>query len=314
MEEDAMPERSNHDRVDLVEVAPRDGFQSIEAPIPTQDKIEIVEGLLNAGFHRMEVGSVVSPKAVPQMADIAELFKAVEGRGKAGLSLLVPNAKGAEIALNIGCEALVFVVSVSETHNRRNVRRSVDQSLQELADIMSVIGADNAVSLRIDLATAFDCPFDGDVPVDAVRRVHQEARRLAPKAEVALCDTTGRADPYRVGDRFGVMIAEDPDTVWAFHGHDTFGMGVANAYAAYLSGVRVFDAAAAGLGGCPFAPGASGNTAMEDLVYAFARAGVATGIDLPRLLDAADRVAVLPGGQAASHLRVVPRDRIPLTS
>ncbi|WP_340151298.1 hydroxymethylglutaryl-CoA lyase [uncultured Sneathiella sp.] len=296
--------------VEFVEVAPRDGFQSISQYISIKEKIAIVGELLKAGFRRMELGSVVSPRALPQMADIAEIAAAYKGYDDARLSLLVPNAKGAEIALRNGYDNLVFVISVSETHNLKNVRQTPNQSLDQLRSVIATIGAEAISKLRIDLATAFDCPFDGNVSLDAVRRIFLAAREIAPDAEFALCDTTGRADPRSVSSRFEALSHDAPCTAWAFHGHDTFGMGVANAFAAYMSGVQVIDGAAAGLGGCPFAPGASGNTAMEDLVFAFSKGGIDSGVDLFQLLSAADRIAKLPGGMTASHLRNVPRERI----
>lgn len=296
--------------VEFVEVAPRDGFQSIDRPIPTVEKIAIIDSLLAAGFHRMEIGSFVNPKAVPQMADMAEIAAAFRGREEARLSVLVPNARGAALALENGCRDLVFVVSVSEAHNRRNIRQSIEASLESLRSVVAMLGRGGDRSLRIDLATAFDCPFDGAVPMESLRRVYLAARAIAPAAEFALCDTTGRADPLSVRNRFAALVEEDPGADWAFHGHDTFGMGVANSFSAFSAGVGIIDAATAGLGGCPFAPGASGNTAMEDLVFAFNKGGVKTGIDLARLLTVADRIAQLPGGQTESHLRKVPRERI----
>ncbi|MBJ3778092.1 hydroxymethylglutaryl-CoA lyase [Acuticoccus mangrovi] len=295
--------------VTLLEVAPRDGFQSIREPLPTGEKIAIIEMLVDAGVSRMELGSFVSPKAIPQMADMAEIAAHFRGETDCRMSVLIPNVKGALLALQNGFSDLVFVLSVSEAHNRNNVRQSVAQSLDQLRDVVrETSGSD--VALRVDLATSFDCPFDGTVPLDDVRRVFAEAITIAPDAEFALCDTTGRADPMTVGRRFKTMMAEAPDTtVWAFHGHDTFGMGVANALYAYEAGVGIIESAAAGLGGCPFAPGATGNTATEDLHFAFEEGGVATGIDRAILLEAADRIAALPGGKTASHLREVPRGR-----
>lgn len=297
-------------RIEFVEVAPRDGFQSIDKPIPTKEKIAIIDGLLAAGFRRMEIGSFVNPKAVPQMADMAEVAAAFRDRKGVRLSVLVPNAKGAEIALENGYSDLVFVVSVSETHNRKNVRQSVEDSLESLKSVVATMDKAGEQSLRIDLATAFDCPFDGTVPLEDLRRVYLSARALAPDAEFALCDTTGRTDPISVQTRFSALIEEDPQTTWAFHGHDTFGLGVANSFSAFGAGVGIVDGSTAGLGGCPFAPGASGNTAMEDLVFAFTKGGIQSGVDLDSLLTVADRVARLPGGQTESHLRKVPRERI----
>ncbi|MCB8840380.1 hydroxymethylglutaryl-CoA lyase [Aurantimonas sp. VKM B-3413] len=300
---------SHKTTVTLLEVAPRDGFQSIAEPLPTDEKIAVIEMLLDAGVTRMELGSFVSPKAIPQMADMAKIAEHFKGREGARLSVLVPNAKGASLALEAGYGDLVFVVSVSEPHNLNNVRQTVAQSLDQLRAIVSESGTDGE-GIRVDLATAFDCPFAGTVPLDDVRRVFAEALEIAPKAEFALCDTTGRADPMTVARRFETAMAEGPtDAVWAFHGHDTFGMGVANALFAHSVGVCVIEGAAAGLGGCPFAPGATGNTASEDLHFAFEEGGIATGIDRAKLLAAADRVAALPGGKTASHLRIVPRQR-----
>ncbi|MCK9917457.1 hydroxymethylglutaryl-CoA lyase [Microbacteriaceae bacterium K1510] len=296
--------------VELVEVAPRDGFQAIATPLPTAEKIGVIGDLLAAGVRRMEVGSFVSPKAVPQMADIGAIAEAFRDHPDAILSVLVPNAKGAELALKAGCRALVYVLSVSEAHNSANVRRSFDESCEELRAVARLMTRAGGPHFRVDLATAFDCPFDGTVPLDALRRAVAKVLDIAPDAEIALCDTTGRASPFDVVTRFETVKGDAPGRAqWAFHGHDTFGMGVANALFAYRAGVKVIDAATAALGGCPFAPGATGNTATEDLAFAFAGGGIDTGIDLRRLLAAADRIAALPGGQSGGHLRRVPRRR-----
>ena len=285
--------------VTIVEVAPRDGFQAIAAPLPTADKVAAIRALAAAGFRRIEIGSFVSPRAVPQMADMAAIC---EDTADLPLrrSALVPNAKGAELARRAGIEELVFVLSASEAHNKNNVNRTVAQSL---TDLWSVAGL-AAGPVRVDIATAWDCPFDGAVPQETVRRVLDEVLNIVPKAEIALCDTTGRAAPAQVEARFRSM----PEAR-AFHGHDTYGMGVASALAAHAAGVTVFDAAAAGLGGCPFAPGATGNTATEDLVFAFHGAGRRTGVEMAALLEAADRIAALPGGITGGHLRIAPRHR-----
>lgn len=292
----------------ICEVAPRDGFQSIAAPLPTDEKIAIIRDLAAAGCPRIEVGSFVSPKAVPQMADVTEIVAAVSDLA-ADLSALVPNMRGAENALKAGIRRLVYVFSVSEAHNQNNVRQSVAQSIDGLRQIVSNLTPD--IFLRVDLATAFDCPFDGAISVSAVADAVRAVAEIAPAAEIALCDTTGRANPFEVSRRFDTMqmLPETACNTWAFHGHDTFGQGVANALAAWGAGVQVFDTAASGLGGCPFAPGATGNTATEDLVFAFNEGGKGTGINLTKLLAVADRIAALPGGVTGSHLRLVPRKR-----
>ena len=293
----------------ICEVAPRDGFQSIADPLPTDEKIAIIRALAEAGCPRIEFGSFVSPKAIPQMADIAAIAAAVRDV-PARLSALVPNVRGAENALAAGVEEVVYVFSVSEAHNRNNVRQSVDQSLEGLETVKAALPA--SVRLRVDLGTSFDCPFDGTVPRAAVLDAVSSVAAIAPEAEIALCDTTGRANPFEVAARFSAAMAigAASGNGWAFHGHDTYGQGVANALAAWSVGVRVFDTAAAGLGGCPFAPGATGNTATEDLVFAFNEGGLDTGIDLAALLAVADRIAALPGGITGSHLRIVPRTKV----
>jgi len=302
-------------RVELVEVAPRDGFQSIRDPLPTKDKKACIQALLDSGITRMEIGSFVSPKAIPQMADTGELVRAFAHRQDVRFSALVPNLKGARLALEHGVGELVFVVSVSESHNQSNVRQSVAESLDELSRVVAALRDQGGTALRLDLGTSFDCPFDGTITWQQVDDVLSRALAITADLplEVALCDTTGRATPYRVAEHFTQLRQRHAaDTLsWAFHGHDTFGMGVANALFAIHHGATAIDAAAAGLGGCPFAPGATGNTASEDLVYALDGGNVTTGIDLPRLLEAADRIAALPGAKTESHLRRVPRQRLP---
>ncbi|WP_111412484.1 hydroxymethylglutaryl-CoA lyase [Billgrantia lactosivorans] len=301
-------------RVAIVEVAPRDGFQSIRDPLPTADKQRCIEALLDAGVTRLEIGSFVSPRAIPQMADTGELVAAFAERPGVRLSALVPNLKGAELALAHGIREVVYVVSVSESHNRSNVRRTPEESLGDLARVIERLQQSEGTRLRLDLGTSFDCPFEGTIAWQQVDRVLGKAlERIGDlPTEVALCDTTGRATPYQVADHFTRLRERHarPGLEWAFHGHDTYGMGVANALFAIHHGATAVDTACAGLGGCPFAPGATGNTATEDLLYALQGGGVDTGIDLPRLLLAADRIAALPGGQTASHLRQVPRERV----
>lgn len=305
--------------VEIVEVAPRDGFQSIRDPLPVADKIRCIQALIDAGVKRLEIGSFVSPKAVPQMADISEIVSTFIHRSDLRLAALVPNLKGAELALTSGIRELMFVVSVSETHNRGNVRQNIADSMANLKGIVERLHAQvdsHDMRLRLSLGTSFDCPYEGRIDwrqVEAVLAPALEITQGIP-LEVALCDTTGRATPYQVAEHFSRLEEryQDSRLAWAFHGHDTYGMGVANALFALHHGATALDASAAGLGGCPFAPGATGNTATEDLVYALHGGKIHTGIDLTRLLDAADQVADLPGGQTGSHLRNVPRKKVEL--
>lgn len=298
-------------KVELVEVAPRDGFQSISEPISTSRKITIIQGLIAAGFRRIELGSFVSPKAVPQMADMSAIAQHFRDLTDLRLSALVANQRGVAQAREQGVTEIVYVLSASEEHNFRNVRRTVAQSL---ADLRCIVGMDESYageSLRVDIATAFDCPFEGRVPIERLEGVIQGVLEASANCEIALCDTTGRASPHQVRNCFARMRDKYERVAcgWAFHGHDTFGLGVANALFAYEAGVRAIDVSASGLGGCPFAPGATGNTSSEDVVFAFEQGGIETGIDLERLLNVAEMVSSLPGAQVGGHVRNLPRDR-----
>jgi hydroxymethylglutaryl-CoA lyase len=294
----------------IVEVAPRDGFQAVKTFIPTATKIRIIEELAAAGFHRMEIGSFVNPKALPQMADIGEILSTARLPATLRLQALVPNRQGFEAALAAGIREIGWVISVSESHNRSNVRRSVDESYRDFAEAWGALG--RGVFLRFNLATAFDCPIEGRTPEAKVVACVERALEIAPELEIAICDTTGRAANDHVRSLFEMLIDRyaGETVAFCFHGHDTYNLGVANAIAAYHAGARVFDGAAAGLGGCPFAPGAAGNTASEDLVFAFEHMGVETGIDLARLLEAADLAYAVAPEQAGGRIRTVQRKRV----
>jgi hydroxymethylglutaryl-CoA lyase len=299
------------DPVTLVEVAPRDGFQAIRQPISTSTKIDAVRALAAAGLSRIEIGAFVSPKAIPQMADIGDVWAAVRDGARFRASVLVPNAKGAQLALAAGFTEIVYVLSVSEAHNQSNVGRSVKASLHELREVAGRLNDIPGSFLRVNLATCFDCPFEGTITADRVLRLVERIALLRPQIEFGICDTTGRANPAQVQELFAALtpwLSGSQQTL-AFHGHDTFGLGVANALYAYQAGVRVFDAAASGLGGCPFAPGASGNTATEDLVFTFENMDIGTGVDLGALLDAAELVGAVDSASSGGHLTRVPRQR-----
>ncbi|HRK17735.1 MAG TPA: hydroxymethylglutaryl-CoA lyase [Hyphomicrobiaceae bacterium] len=301
---------SKADRVELVEVAPRDGFQVVKALIPTETKLAVVDALAATGIGRIEIGAFVSPKAIPQMADIGEVLARAHLPDGVRTQVLVPNAKGAEMALAHGVKEIVWVVSVSESHNRSNVRRSHSESMRDFAAAWPVFAAQGA-KLRFNLATCFDCPFEGRIAEGDVRRAIETVLATTRDVEIGICDTTGRAATDHV-ERLCRGVVGDyggGPTTFAFHGHDTYALGVANAFAAFSAGIAVIDGAAAGLGGCPFAPGASGNTATEDLVFAFEHRGVATGVDLAKLLAAADLAYDCAPNDASGRLRSVPRER-----
>jgi hydroxymethylglutaryl-CoA lyase len=290
------------DAVQLVEVGPRDGLQMIDPFVPTSRKRALLRGLHSAGLRRIEIGSFVSASAVPQLADIREILGAAKELPGLDGQVLVATARRGVEAVEAGARHLVFVVSVSEKHNARNVHRTPRESVGEYARLVESIPADT--TLRLDVSTAFDCPFDGAIAEETTVALVSELAEIRRDVEIALCDTTGRVTPDAVSHLFRACFSAIPEVErWAFHGHDTYGMGIANVVSAWHAGVNVFDASFGGLGGCPFAPGATGNVATEDLVWMFDRLGVRTGVDLEALLDVAKDAASLPGAIAGGRVR-----------
>jgi len=266
----------------IQEVAPRDGFQIESRFVETADKIRLIDALSAAGFSRIEVSSFVSPKAVPALRDAAEVFGGIARRPGTVYVALVPNPKGAERALAAGVDEINLVASVSETHNRVNMGMSPAASLEGFARIMeTVLGAD--VSINATVATAFGCPFEGDQPSDTVMRQVEAYLALGIQG-VTLADTTGMANPRQVERLVARALAIVPAEHLTLHFHNTRGLGLANVLAASRAGARRFDAALGGLGGCPFAPGATGNICTEDLVSMAHEMGIATGLDLDALI------------------------------
>ena len=299
--------------VTLVEVGPRDGFQPVGPFIPTNTKVDYVRRLYEAGLNRIEVTAFVSDRAVPQMADALDVLNVALALPGLDAQVLVPNQRYCAKALSAGAERIAFVLSVSEKHNMNNVRRTPQDSVDEYARLVASVHKDTKV--RLNLATSFDCPFDGAVASEAVIALLDQLVPILPTAEIALCDTTGRAMPANVGSLFAEVLARYPGVPnWVFHGHDTYGLGVANVLAAYDVGVRVFDASFAGLGGCPFAPGATGNVATEDVVWTFDRMGVSSGVDLDRLLDIAEDGVAIPGASAGGRVRDALRGQCRVTN
>lgn len=271
-------------KVEMVEVGPRDGLQIIQEFVPTDKKIELVNALIHAGIRRMEVTSFVHPKFVPQLSDAADLLTGID-RQSCVCMAMVPNMKGAERAVEARADMLDVIVSASESHNRSNVRRSIDESLDGFEPIFA-LARQADIPVRASLATSFGCPFEGDVPVSQVLRVSRRLRELGVM-EIALCDTTGMANPVQVTKVVKACLEQIPELQWAAHFHNTRGAGSANLLAALMEGITIFDASIAGLGGCPFAPGATGNVPTEDMVHMLHEMGIDTGIDLPDLISTA---------------------------
>jgi hydroxymethylglutaryl-CoA lyase len=290
----------------ITDVAPRDGLQNQPIHIGTADKLELVRRLQAAGLARIEVGSFVSPRAVPQMADTGELLPQVQSAMPSlQASVLVPNLKGLERAQAAGAREIAVVLSATETMNQRNI----GMGLAQAAEVSErTLHAARALGLRTRayVAVAFDCPFEGETALATV--VDLAARMHAAQAdEIVIADTIGAASPAMVRDRLRAIASAVPLERLAVHFHDTRGMGVANAWAALEAGVRRFDASVGGIGGCPFAPGAAGNLATEDLVLMAERSGFTTGLSIDALLDVvgfAEGLLQRPlGGRSSAWLR-----------
>ena len=267
------------------EVGPRDGLQSIDAILPTNVKVAWIRAQAAAGFSEIEVGSFVPPKVLPQMADTAEVVRASLGIEGLSVAVLVPNLRGAENAIRAGAHKISIPFSVSETHSLKNVRRNHDQMIEEVQNIASLVAEqDNPPHFEAGLSTAFGCTIEGPVSEDLVVR---SAERLmaAGVAEVGLSDTTGYANPEQVKRLVRkVQAAVGKENITGVHLHNTRGLGLANALAAIEEGITTVDSSLGGIGGCPFAPGASGNIVTEDLVFMLEAMGLRTGVDLDKLL------------------------------
>jgi hydroxymethylglutaryl-CoA lyase len=293
---------STVDRVDIREVAPRDGLQN-EAPVATDAKVRLIDALSGTGVRRIEAVSFVHPKAIPQMADADEVWARITKHPEIRYSALIPNTRGAQRALAAGLREIEVVVSASDTHNRRNLNRSTDESLDDITGLVPLIHQAGA-TVEVIVATSFGCPFEGDVDPKRVAAIVERVR--ADGADrIAFGDTTGMATPRRVRD---LLSEVRPDLL---HFHNTRGTGLANIVTALELGVAEFDASVGGIGGCPYAPGASGNVATEEVVHMLHDMGIDTGIDLDALIEVAGMAEKLLGRTLPSGvLRAGPRTRL----
>lgn len=272
-------------RVTICEVGPRDGFQNEKTFIPTRSKIEIANALFASGLRHMQVTSFVSPRAVPQLADAEEVLAGIDRPEGAWVTALVPNLRGAERAARTRVDAVHTVISASETHNLKNVNRSVDRSLGELEAVFGVL-SQAGIAVEGGIATAFGCPFEGNVPPEQLARIARRYHELGA-GSVSLGDTTGMATPLTVQAAIRAIRAAAPGLDIHLHFHNTRGVGLACVMTGLAEGVTHYDAAVGGLGGCPFAAGATGNICTEDLAYLLQESGYETGVDLDRLIEAA---------------------------
>lgn len=275
------------------EVAPRDGLQIEPVWVATPDKIDLINQLSLAGFSRIEAGSFVSPKVIPALRDGEDVFRGIQRQPGVIYVALIPNLKGAQRALAAGADELNLVMSASQTHNLANMRMGREQSLAGFADIFAAVQG-QGVSLNASVATTFGCPFEGKIDEDEVMRIVDAYLELGMQG-VTLADTTGMASPRQVERMVARVLTRLPASALTLHFHNTRGLGLCNVLAAYEAGARRFDSALGGLGGCPFAPGASGNICTEDLVNLCEEMGIPTGIDLPHLLQLSRTLPALLG-------------------
>jgi len=286
------------------DVGPRDGLQNQPKILDPQQRLQLIQSLLDAGMKHIEVGAFVSPKAVPAMAGADQLFAGLPNRPDACFTALIPNMKGYELARDAGAKSVCMVMYGTEEMADKNARMTIQQA-EDATKAILALAKNDGIKVTATIAVAFECPFEGPVAPAVIEST--AARMLAVGAdEVCIADTIGAANPAQVRRMASNLVDRHGNSQLSFHFHDTRAMGLANVYAAVESGIRKFDASIGGLGGCPFAPGASGNVATEDVVMMLQQMGYETGIDLPALLKAANVAKELtgtaPGGRASAWL------------
>ncbi len=285
-------------RVQVVEVGPRDGLQNEKVQIPPAEKIRFIDMLSQAGFGMVEATSFVSPKAIPQLADAGEVMAGITRRGGVSYPVLVPNKKGMERALAAGAQAVAVFTAASETFTRHNINMTIAESFESFRPVVEMARS-AGIWVRGYISTSFGCPYEGEVPP---ARVLDVARRLLDLGvdEISVGDTIGVATPNQVVEVVTLLAGQLPLEKLALHFHDTRGTALANVLTALQLGVTVFDSSAGGLGGCPYAPGAAGNLATEDLLYMLHGLGIETGVDLAKVVEATSFLAPLLGHEPTS--------------
>jgi len=275
------------DKVTIIEVGPRDGLQNESLHVDVDDKLAFIKALQQAGIVEMEVTSFVSPKWVPQLADAAEIVKQVVPVGRQ--FVLAPNAKGAELALGAGATSIAVFVGVSDSFNQKNINRSTSESMAALVPVFSIL-KERGVFIRACISTAFYCPYEGKIDPEAVVELCKQFVQMGAD-ELSVADTNGMANPKECFTLFKRLKVELPNTLLTAHFHDTRKMAIANIFSSLQAGIDRFDTSAGGLGGCPFAPGATGNVATEDVVHMLDTLGIETGVDVKKICEAVAQIA-----------------------
>ncbi|MEJ7603841.1 MAG: hydroxymethylglutaryl-CoA lyase [Kofleriaceae bacterium] len=284
--------------VTIYEVGPRDGLQNEARQVPTADKIRFIDSLVAAGIRDIEITSFVSPKWIPQLADAAEVARGVHRLAGVRMSALVPNRRGLDTALASGMKEIAVFLSASETHNKKNVNKTIADTITAFEDVIPVARAQR-VPVRAYVSTVFGCPYEGEVDPDRVVALVGQLRDMGVY-QISLGDTIGVANPQQVEDVLGRILAQHPAEVLAVHFHDTQGTALANCLVSLTMGITTIDAAAGGLGGCPYAPRASGNLATEDVVAMLHAMNIQTGIDLDKLTEASRTASTFVGHELPS--------------
>jgi hydroxymethylglutaryl-CoA lyase len=284
--------------VTIYEVGPRDGLQNEARNVPTADKIRFIDSLVASGIRSIEITSFVSPKWIPQLADAAEVARGVQRPPGVLMSALVPNRRGLDTALASGMKVVAVFLSASETHNKKNVNKTIAETLAAFDEVVPAARAAN-VQVRAYVSTVFGCPYEGDVDPQAAVDLVGKLRDMGVY-QVSLGDTIGVANPMQTEEVLGRVLAKHPADAIAVHFHDTQGTALANCLVSIQMGITTIDASAGGLGGCPYAPGASGNLATEDVVAMLHSMGVKTGIDLDKLTEASRTASTFVGHELPS--------------
>jgi len=288
------------DFVRIVEVGPRDGLQNEKTQVATADKVELIDRLTRTGLLSIEATSFVSPKWVPQLADAAEVFTAIHRRPGTSYPVLVPNETGYDRARAVGVEEVAVFTAASEAFNQKNINASIDESIERFRPVLAR-AANDGVRVRGYVSTVLGCPYQGEVPLADVVRVAKQLHALGCY-EISLGDTIGVGTPRKAAEMLKAVAAEVPMPALAVHFHDTYGQALANLLACLDVGVRVVDAAVSGAGGCPYAKGASGNVASEDVVYLLHGQGLRTGVDLDLLAETGRWLATRLGRETGSRV------------
>lgn len=287
-------------KINICEVGPRDGLQNEKVVLSRESKAELINMCIDAGYKVIEIGSFVHPKAIPTLADTEEVFKLVDKKQDVEMRALVTNLRGVQRAIDVGVKKVKLTVSASESHNLSNFNRKPEETVQSFKESCE-LARENGLEVSGAISTSFGCPFEGDISIETVEKIIREFIKL-DILEISLSDTTGMGNPKEVYEKCKYVKEKYPQIKWNLHFHNTRDMGLANIIAAMNAGITNFDAAFSGLGGCPYAPGASGNLCSEDLIHMCEEMGIQTSVDLDKTIKIAKKVEELVGHKTESYM------------